>query len=88
MLAVRFGNGAPLNISVMPRARNSSARAARSSPSTTPIFSAMPSSAATCASASRHASGFTPPALATTRMPRAFSCGSSDFIVMCTKSVA
>ena len=69
MLAVRCGKAAPLNISVMPRSRNSPARALRSSPSTTPIFSATPSSAATLASASRQASGLTPPALATTLMP-------------------
>ena len=88
MLATRCGNGSPLNISMMPALRNSPARATRSSPSTTPTLSVMPISAASFSSASRHASGFTPPAFATTRMPCACSRGSASRIMIWTKSTA
>jgi len=87
MLQISSGKGAPENISVTPRARISSARPSRSSPSTTPIERSIPASAAALASASRQPRGFTPPALATTLIPLVLISGSQGTSAL-TKSGA
>ena len=78
--------GLPLSISTA--AANSLRRCRMSSPSTTPMCIATPALAQAASSAALQARGFTPPALATTLMPRALISGSSGAITCSTKSVA
>ena len=65
-------SGSPVSMffSSMPRARNASSRSMMSSPATVATFIGIPWRLATSSTASRHAVGFTPPALAITRMRR------------------
>ncbi len=88
MLSRRSGIGAPVNISVVPLARRSSAMGERSSPSTTATRRGSPCSANSACSASRQACRFTPPAFTTTRMRRAAISAASGRITWVMKSPA
>ena len=87
MLSVRGGSAAPSS-SDDTSPSISARRACRSSPVTSAMRSDTPAASNARRSASRQASGLTPPALATTRMRRAAISSASGAITSVTKSTA
>ena len=88
MLTILAGSSAPVSISRMPDARNSSARGRMSSPSTTATFSVTPAASQALSTASRQACGFTPPALVTTLIFFSAISRASGPMTAVTKSTA
>ena len=88
MLAIFPGSSAPVSISRMPAARNSSTRGRMSSPSTTATLSVTPAASQAFSTASRQASGLTPPALVTTLIFFSAISRASGAITTDTKSTA
>ena len=88
MLTIFVGSSASVSISRMPAARNSSTRGRISSPSTTATLSFTPAASQAFRTASRQASGLTPPALVTTLIFFSAISRASGAMTAVTKSTA